>query len=65
VADISHDLRTPLTAIIGFAELMLRGKAGTLSEEHREYVNEILASSKRMLEVIDAAFDQPELSESD
>jgi signal transduction histidine kinase len=63
LADISHELRTPLTAIIGFADLMLRSKHGELSAEHREYVHEILASSKRMLAYIDATFDELESPE--
>ena len=64
MADISHELRTPLTAIIGFADLMLRSKCGELSAEHREYVEEILASSKRMLAYIDATFDQTDSTEA-
>jgi signal transduction histidine kinase len=57
VANMSHELRTPLNAIIGFAELMHDGKVGAVSADHREYLGDILASSKHLLRLVDDVLD--------
>jgi PAS domain S-box-containing protein len=57
VANMSHELRTPLNSIIGFAELMFTGKVGPLSEEHKEYLQDILTSSKHLLQLINDVLD--------
>jgi signal transduction histidine kinase len=38
---VSHELRSPLTGIIGYAELLLREKRGKLVDEQRKYVERI------------------------
>ena len=57
LANMSHELRTPLNAIIGFAQLMHDGKVGAVSPQHREYLGDILVSSKHLLELINAVLD--------
>jgi protein-histidine pros-kinase len=57
LANMSHELRTPLNAIIGFAELMYKGKVGPVSAEHTEYLGDILASSKHLLQLINDVLD--------
>ena len=57
LANMSHELRTPLNAIIGFAELMYRGKVGPVSSEHREYLGDILTSSKHLLQLVNDVLD--------
>jgi PAS domain S-box-containing protein len=57
VANMSHELRTPLNSIIGFAELMHVGKVGPVSESHREYLQDILTSSKHLLQLINDVLD--------
>ena len=46
---LGHDLRNPLTAISGLAELQLRG---TMTERHAQFASQILASSRRMSHMI-------------
>jgi PAS domain S-box-containing protein len=43
---VSHDLRTPLTALAGFARLLAQDEA--VSDEHRGYVERILASARKL-----------------
>jgi PAS domain S-box-containing protein len=57
LANMSHELRTPLNAIIGFAELMHDGKVGPLAEPHREYLGDILSSSRHLLQLINDVLD--------
>ncbi len=48
---LQHDLRTPLTVVVGFAELLNRDTA--LSEEQRRhYAQRILAAADEIREVI-------------
>jgi PAS domain S-box-containing protein len=57
LANMSHELRTPLNAIIGFADLMFRERVGPLSPEHREYIGDILTSSRHLLQLINDVLD--------
>lgn len=57
VANVSYELRTPLTAISGFAEMLSQGYAGTLSERQSDYVNSILTSSERLQLLINDILD--------
>jgi PAS domain S-box-containing protein len=57
VANMSHELRTPLNSIIGFAELMYTGKVGPVSSGHEEYLQDILTSSRHLLQLINDVLD--------
>ncbi len=57
LANMSHELRTPLNAIIGFAELMFKGKVGAVSDDHKEYLGDILNSSRHLLQLINDVLD--------
>jgi PAS domain S-box-containing protein len=57
LANMSHELRTPLNAIIGFSQMMQDGKVGAVSPDHREYLGDILASGRRLLELINDILD--------
>lgn len=51
---VSHDLRSPLGTMIGFAELLIQGKVGPLSEQQRDFLGEIFNGGKRLLGLTDA-----------
>jgi signal transduction histidine kinase len=57
VATMSYELRTPLTSIGGFAEMLQAGFAGPLTERGAEYVNSILTASARLGQLIDEVLD--------
>jgi len=53
VALISHDLRTPLTSIIGYVELSLEAGEPELDDERRGYLKIVSRSSERLLRLVD------------
>jgi PAS domain S-box-containing protein len=57
LANMSHELRTPLNAVIGFAALMHSGKVGPLADVHKEYLGDILNSSRHLLQLINDVLD--------
>ena len=57
LANMSHELRSPLNCIIGFAELMHDSKLGPVSQEHQEYLGDILSSAKHLLQLINDVLD--------
>jgi signal transduction histidine kinase len=52
LANISHDLRTPLTAIITHAEILRDGILGPLSDRQRESVASIISGGRQLLEAV-------------
>ena len=57
VANMSYELRTPLTSIGGFAELLGGGYAGDLSTKATDYVGAILESVDRLSKLINDVLD--------
>jgi PAS domain S-box-containing protein len=58
LARISHEVRTPLNAIIGFAEVMIGERFGALgNERYVEYMKDIRASGERVIAIIDDLTD--------
>jgi two-component system, NarL family, sensor histidine kinase BarA len=52
LANISHDLRTPLTAIITHAEILRDGILGTLEERQMESVAGIISGGRQLLAMV-------------
>ncbi len=57
LANMSHELRTPLNAIIGFSEVLYDQKFGPVNETQKDYLNEVLDSSKHLLSLINEILD--------
>src|SRR5688572_7426265 len=62
VSNMSYELRTPLTSIAGFAEMLAGGYAGKLPPTAADYVSAILESVARLGVLIDNVLD---LTQSD
>lgn len=57
VANMSYELRTPLTSIGGFAEMLEAGYAGDLPQAASDYVGAILESVERLSKLINDVLD--------
>lgn len=51
---VSHDLRSPLRAVNGFAQVLMEELGSNLDEEQRTYLERIRTASTRMGEIIDS-----------
>ena len=61
LATISHELRTPMNAIIGFSQLLLRPKCGTISKQQKDMVERILNNGKNLLMLVNEVLDYSKL----
>lgn len=57
VENVSYELRSPLTNIIGFADLLADSEGGSLNDRQREYIDYIRASSVTLGVLIDNILD--------
>jgi signal transduction histidine kinase len=57
VQNVSYELRSPLTNIIGFADLLASGTAGALNDKQRSYTDYIRSSSVTLGVLIDNILD--------
>jgi len=57
ISHVSYELRTPLTNIIGFSELLASPIAGPLTEKQRDYLSDIRLSGRTLLAIIDDILD--------
>ncbi|HLH51422.1 MAG TPA: HAMP domain-containing sensor histidine kinase, partial [Roseiarcus sp.] len=54
---VSYELRSPLTSIIGFTQLLADGAVGPLNEKQLEYAGHVTKSSAALLAIIDDILD--------
>jgi signal transduction histidine kinase len=57
VSLVSHEMRTPLTSIKGYAYLLLSGDTGELASEQRTFAQVIIDNADRLSAMIDAFLD--------
>jgi signal transduction histidine kinase len=57
LATISHELRTPMNAIIGFSQMLLRPKFAQLTNQQADMVERILNNGKHLLMLLNEVLD--------
>jgi signal transduction histidine kinase len=57
LANMSHELRTPMNAIIGFSEILLDPSFQISEGERSQFLTDILASGKHLLNLINEVLD--------
>ncbi len=60
---VNHEMRAPLTAILGFADFLLREQAGPLTVAQREYLEEIRTSGGRIQVLVENILEAARLEE--
>ena len=50
----SHQLRTPLSTVKWYVEMLLAGDAGEMNPEQRKYLDTVYAGNQRMVELVNA-----------
>ena len=55
LVNVSHELRTPMNGIMGFTDLLQRGK--TTEEQNKLYLSYIASSSRQLLKVLNDIID--------
>ncbi|MCU0580415.1 MAG: hypothetical protein MUF69_12875 [Desulfobacterota bacterium] len=49
---MSHEMRTPLTGMMGFTDLLLAGHYGELNERQREALSHVQECSRQLLSLL-------------
>ncbi len=57
LAHVSHEMRTPLNSVIGFANLLTKNKEAHLSEQDLFYLNRIVGNATHLLKVVGQMLD--------
>ena len=57
LANVSHDVRTPLNAILGYTSLLLRGVSGPIDPSQRESLARVDANARHLLTLINEILD--------
>ena len=61
LANVSHEIRTPIYSLLGFTELLLESGYGELEEEQRAAVKRIAHNANSLLEMINQILDLSKL----
>jgi signal transduction histidine kinase len=57
LADLAHELRTPLSSVIGLSAVLAKGIHGPLTDKQSEYVAQIEASGRHLLALVSSVLD--------
>ena len=64
-AAVDHELRTPMTGVIGYTDLLLHGVAGPLSPDQRDMLQRVRSNAGRLQALIEDLLatspEQPDL----
>jgi signal transduction histidine kinase len=57
LSTVSHEMRNPLNAMLGFSNLLLTGAAGQLNEKQQSYVRRVDEASQHLLRLVNDYLD--------
>lgn len=57
ISIVSHELRSPLTSIKGYVDLMMSGDLGEVPQEHRKYLEIVVNNTNRLTKLINDMLD--------
>jgi signal transduction histidine kinase len=57
LATMSHEVRTPMNAIMGFSQILLQGSKGVLTDAHQTMVQRIFDNSHHLLKLLNELLD--------
>jgi len=57
LANVNHELRTPLSAVLGYGELLLRKTEGQIDAAQTENIHKLLNTTERLLNLINSLLD--------
>ncbi len=57
ISIVSHELRSPLTSIKGYIDLMMSGDLGKVAEGHKKYLEIVSSNANRLAALIDDMLD--------
>gem|GEM_PF-984890 len=55
--NVTHEVRTPLTAVRGYVEMLLEGMAGPVTDSQAELLRKVLSSSGHLLEIVSGVLE--------
>jgi hypothetical protein len=61
VEDVSHEFRTPLTVVKGYAEAMADGLAGPITEAQKEFLGYVSDRTRDLAQMVDDLLDSSKL----
>ncbi len=54
LSNVTHELKTPITSIKGYSELMVNGKLGELTKKQKNALDAVIRNSERLNRLIDS-----------
>jgi len=63
LSSISHELRTPMNAVLGFSQILMRRSKDELSAQSKDSLNRLNGSAEHLMELIDELLDLNSIEE--
>jgi signal transduction histidine kinase len=63
VASVSHEVRTPATAVLGYVSLLTEGGAGPINETQRKYLERIRLGARHLMDLLADLVDLEKIKE--